>query len=125
MLRGQIHINLPPEHPIMSFETIEINMAAVSAKRSTAFRLWKTFYYNLVFRYIHSELLHLLGLFFVLPKIDQYKKVDLRTVSFDVPPQEVLLKFFLKFLMLYFSQSTATCIVTFSATADLISLDLL
>ena len=34
MLRGQIHINLPPEHPIMSFETIEINMAAISAKRS-------------------------------------------------------------------------------------------
>ena len=26
---------LPPEHPIMSFETIEIKMAAVSAKRST------------------------------------------------------------------------------------------
>ena len=35
MLRGQIHINLPPpEHPIVSFETIEINMAAVPAKRS-------------------------------------------------------------------------------------------
>ena len=35
MLGGQIiHINLPTEHPIMSFETIEINMAAVSAKRS-------------------------------------------------------------------------------------------
>ena len=34
MPRGQIHINLPPEHPIMSFETIEIKMAAVSAKRS-------------------------------------------------------------------------------------------
>ena len=32
--RGQIHINLPPEHPIMSFETIEIKMAALSAKRS-------------------------------------------------------------------------------------------
>ena len=32
--RGQIHINLPPEHPIMSFGTIEIKMAAVSAKRS-------------------------------------------------------------------------------------------
>lgn len=30
------------------------------------------------------------GLFFVLPKIDQYSKVDLRTVSFDVPPQEAL-----------------------------------
>ena len=25
---------LPPEHPIMSFETIEIKMATVSAKRS-------------------------------------------------------------------------------------------
>ena len=34
MPRGQMHINLPPEHTIMSFETIEIKMAAVSAKRS-------------------------------------------------------------------------------------------
>ena len=34
MPRGQIHINLPPDHPIMSFETIEIKMAAVSVKRS-------------------------------------------------------------------------------------------
>ena len=34
MPRGQIHINLPPEHPIMSLDTIEIKMAAVSAKRS-------------------------------------------------------------------------------------------
>ncbi|CAA9998413.1 unnamed protein product [Nesidiocoris tenuis] len=30
------------------------------------------------------------GIFFVLPCIDVYAKVDLRTVSFDVPPQEVL-----------------------------------
>nr|CAD7451860.1 unnamed protein product [Timema tahoe] len=30
------------------------------------------------------------GIFFVLPCIDTYCKVDLRTVSFDVPPQEVL-----------------------------------
>ena len=36
MPRGQIHFNLPPEHPIMSFETIEIKMAALSAKRSMA-----------------------------------------------------------------------------------------
>ena len=28
MPRKQIHINLPPEHPIMSFETIEMKMAA-------------------------------------------------------------------------------------------------
>ena len=34
MPRGQIHVNLPPEHPIMSFETIKIKMAAVSVKRS-------------------------------------------------------------------------------------------
>ncbi|KAK6620780.1 hypothetical protein RUM43_011075 [Polyplax serrata] len=32
------------------------------------------------------------GVFFVLPCIDTYSKVDLRTVSFDVPPQEVLTK---------------------------------
>nr|XP_014290362.1 band 7 protein AGAP004871-like isoform X2 [Halyomorpha halys] len=30
------------------------------------------------------------GIFFVLPCIDVYTKVDLRTVSFDVPPQEIL-----------------------------------
>ncbi|CAB4025840.1 mechanosensory 2-like [Paramuricea clavata] len=32
------------------------------------------------------------GIFFVLPCIDVYSKIDLRTVSFDVPPQEVLTK---------------------------------
>jgi erythrocyte band 7 integral membrane protein len=29
------------------------------------------------------------GIFFVLPCIESYSKVDLRTLSFDVPPQEV------------------------------------
>ncbi|VDD77501.1 unnamed protein product [Mesocestoides corti] len=32
------------------------------------------------------------GLFFVLPCLDKLRKVDLRTVTFDVPPQEVLTK---------------------------------
>ncbi|KAK3580189.1 hypothetical protein CHS0354_001323 [Potamilus streckersoni] len=32
------------------------------------------------------------GLFFIIPCIDSYTKVDLRTISFDVPPQEVLSK---------------------------------
>nr|QQY02598.1 mechanosensory protein 2 [Cryptocotyle lingua] len=32
------------------------------------------------------------GLFFVAPCIDNIRKVDLRTVTFDVPPQEVLTK---------------------------------
>jgi len=30
------------------------------------------------------------GLFFILPCIDNYVKVDLRVISFDVPPQEIL-----------------------------------
>ena len=29
------------------------------------------------------------GMFFIIPCVDNYTKVDLRTVSFDVPPQEV------------------------------------
>ncbi|KYB26871.1 hypothetical protein TcasGA2_TC030910 [Tribolium castaneum] len=32
------------------------------------------------------------GIFFILPCVDSYCKVDLRTVSFDVPPQEALTK---------------------------------
>ena len=32
------------------------------------------------------------GIFFVIPCLDNYRKVDLRTVSFDVPPQEVRCK---------------------------------
>ena len=32
------------------------------------------------------------GIFFILPCIDTYRKVDLRTVTFDVPPQEILTK---------------------------------
>jgi len=32
------------------------------------------------------------GLFFIIPCIDQIVVVDLRTVSFDVPPQEILTK---------------------------------
>ncbi|CAF3739273.1 unnamed protein product [Rotaria magnacalcarata] len=32
------------------------------------------------------------GLFFILPCVDSVTKVDLRTVTFDVPPQEILTK---------------------------------
>jgi len=32
------------------------------------------------------------GLFFVLPCVDDVRVVDLRTVTFDVPPQEILTK---------------------------------
>ena len=29
------------------------------------------------------------GIFFVIPCVDNFRCVDMRTVSFDVPPQEV------------------------------------
>jgi erythrocyte band 7 integral membrane protein len=32
------------------------------------------------------------GLFFILPCVDNYINIDIRTVSFDVPPQEILTK---------------------------------
>ncbi|MBN3302702.1 STOM protein, partial [Amia calva] len=32
------------------------------------------------------------GLFFILPCTDSFVKVDMRTVSFDIPPQEILTK---------------------------------
>uniref|UniRef100_A0A1I7T066 PHB domain-containing protein n=1 Tax=Caenorhabditis tropicalis TaxID=1561998 RepID=A0A1I7T066_9PELO len=30
------------------------------------------------------------GIFFIIPCIESFKKIDLRVVSFDVPPQEVI-----------------------------------
>ena len=35
----------------------------------------------------------ILGIFFVLPCIESYQKVDLRTITLSVPPQEVSFKF--------------------------------
>ena len=32
------------------------------------------------------------GLFWTLPCTDEFTKVDMRTISFDVPPQEILTK---------------------------------
>jgi len=32
------------------------------------------------------------GIFFVVPCVDSYQKVDMRTLTFDVPPQEILTK---------------------------------
>lgn len=32
------------------------------------------------------------GMFFIYPCLDEFKKVDLRTTAFDVPPQEILTK---------------------------------
>ena len=30
------------------------------------------------------------GIFFIVPCVDSYQKVDMRTLTFDVPPQEIL-----------------------------------
>ena len=32
------------------------------------------------------------GLFWTLPCTDEFTKIDMRTISFDVPPQEILTK---------------------------------
>ena len=37
----------------------------------------------------HLALALVLGIFFVLPCIESYQKVDLRTITLGVPPQEV------------------------------------
>ena len=34
------------------------------------------------------------GIFFIVPCVDSYQKVDMRTLTFDVPPQEVSLSYF-------------------------------
>ena len=44
---------------------------------------------NILCKINYLECFYFSGLFFILPCIDSYQKVDLRTVSFDVPPQEV------------------------------------
>ena len=31
------------------------------------------------------------GVFFVIPCVDVYQKIDMRTQTYDVPPQEVIL----------------------------------
>ncbi len=32
------------------------------------------------------------GIFFIMPCLDTFRRVDLRTITFDVPPQEILTK---------------------------------
>nr|CTP81439.1 Bm10286 [Brugia malayi] len=57
----------------------------------------------------------LIGLFFILPCIDSYRKVDLRVVSFDVPPQEILSRDSVTVAVdavIYFRISNATVSVT-------------
>ena len=41
------------------------------------------------------------GIFFIVPCVDSYQKVDMRTLTFDVPPQEVR-QFVLYFILLVY-----------------------
>lgn len=63
----------------------------VDSTNLTNFKIYKT-----KFNLIQGRLLHGgskgPGIFFILPCIEHYTKVDLRTLTFDVPPQEVLTK---------------------------------
>lgn len=54
------------------------------------------------------------GLFFVLPCIDEYSVVDLRTITFDVPPQEVGMT-----QQIYFSPDKGNLFIWLTFIADL------
>lgn len=43
----------------------------------------------LPFKYFLLKIIVSLGIFFILPCIDAYARVDLRTRTYDVPPQEL------------------------------------
>ena len=55
------------------------------------------------------------GIFFIVPCVDSYQKVDMRTLTFDVPPQEVR-QFVLYFILLStYIHSTTSAHLTFSS----------
>ena len=91
-----ITISLPPCDPL--FWKIVLNdfpnwvgwKIGVDFAERGAF--WQWFHVNLdvvVLNLMSLTYLSLLGIFFVLPCIESYQKVDLRTITLGVPPQEV------------------------------------
>ena len=50
------------------------------------------------------------GLFFVLPCIESYQKVDLRTITLDVPPQEVSIVYGGDNVLNHFKCSMSSCL---------------
>ena len=40
------------------------------------------------------------GVFFIIPCLDVYEKIDMRTATYDVPPQEVNMSFKFMFLII-------------------------
>lgn len=61
------------------------------------------------------------GIFFIIPCIDEYRKVDIRVKSFDVPPQEILTKDSVTIAVdavVYYKVSNATLMATEVENAD-------
>ncbi|TRY62953.1 hypothetical protein TCAL_11835 [Tigriopus californicus] len=55
------------------------------------------------------------GIFFIVPCVDSYQKVDMRTLTFDVPPQEILTKDSVTVhvdAIMYYKVSNATCAIS-------------
>lgn len=78
---GDLHLKfqLPPSKQSFSWKFFESFTPSIKQPFTKPFLY---FYWNFVFCFLS-------GLFFIVPFIDSCTKVDLRTVSFDVPPQEV------------------------------------
>jgi len=54
------------------------------------------------------------GIFFILPCVDSYTKVDMRVLTYDVPPQEILTKDSVTIhvdAIMYYKVSNATCCI--------------
>jgi len=54
------------------------------------------------------------GIFFILPCVDSYTKVDMRGLTYDVPPQEILTKDSVTIhvdAIMYYKVSNATCCI--------------
>lgn len=55
------------------------------------------------------------GIFFIVPCVDSYQKVDMRTLTFDVPPQEILTKDSVTVhvdAIMYYKVSNAICAIS-------------
>ena len=46
------------------------------------------------------------GVFFVIPCVDMYEKIDMRTQTFDVPPQEVNINFEVLKIIVYIKENS-------------------
>ena len=48
------------------------------------------------------------GVFFIIPCVDIYEKIDMRTQTFDVPPQEVMMMKMVMIVMMVMRRLTCS-----------------